>query len=366
MDAIFSATTITDKIRDLCNQYQIDYEKNNLATIKKKLFGIMSKIHRVYDEVPAPHKKTRIEEPSLNAQQQLFVSSILQELEASNDSLVFLLDAPPGTGKTFTLKHLLCRTKISYSIIVYSNSLVNDFAKDGLAAKTCFRFLNDIFSYSKSENMFEEHKNHFGDLDTLFETFSKIFESSLNVQLIAIKLFIIDEYTTVSPWLLVLLVLTCYRNKCHLLIVGDGDQLTSLQKSRYQKSTNRGLVLKFVDKSYTLQEQMRVTCPRYGEFLQKFKIMLDKNLGGEKPLTYDIIQFIFDNYWEKFFSTDISARYLAQRHQYCKQRQIDVIAAWAKNDEIANSVYPMKFNEKNELVEISLQPPTFNWKIIFV
>lgn len=58
-----------------------------------------------------------------------------------------------------------------------------------------------------------------------------------------------------------MLICACSKQNIHLLFVGDGDQLPSINKSKYQKTTNRGLLYDFVHKKYTLKDQMRVKCP---------------------------------------------------------------------------------------------------------
>lgn len=377
MNFIFSATEIDDKIIAICKKCKINYENMNLSTIKKHLFAIHSKIdslNRISDDTECNNAGQNIYEPkqkhlrlssdaissesngskheTLNAQQQFFIESIGQELRNGLAPKIYLLDSPPGTGKSFTLKHLIEQFDLNYTAIVYSNYLVNDFKAKGMHAKTNFSFLNRFFRFSdEGSKKFEVCNDLLSDEATLLDTFYKIYKASFNLNLENVDIFIIDEYTVVSPWLLAMVICACFRENINLLIVGDGDQLASINKSKFQISTNRGLLTSFVDMKYTLRQQMRIKSETYQKVIEDFKEKVQKNhMNMETPLTFDLTYFIFEQYPEKFFNNDIEARYLSQIHKNCKDRQVDIISAWEKEDSITKYVYPtlIKFNGGKE------------------
>lgn len=110
------------------------------------------------------------------------MDSISEEIRNCTESRVFLLDAPPGTGKSYTLTYLIERLDINYELIVYSNNLVRDFHERGLReAKTIL-------------TVFDICNRLLADEDTILETFYKIYVAADSIDLEDVRLLVLDEY----------------------------------------------------------------------------------------------------------------------------------------------------------------------------
>ncbi|XP_075153274.1 uncharacterized protein LOC142226910 [Haematobia irritans] len=237
---------------------------------------------------------------------------------------VILLDAPPGTGKSFLITTLLRNMKYKHRLIVYRNSLVDEYMHHEVKSQTIYRFLKDSYKFYGvwgCNALF----NDGGSLETsMLKAYRNIMEMKIKSDVL-----LLDEYTVISPWLLLCLVHAAKRLGKHLIIAGDGDQMSSMQPSQYHQESNRSLAIALSDASFSLQEQMRIKTKKFNQILAEMKMKLYQNMKTDMNIDY--MYFVYERFKNKFFvNNSNSSLYVTGHRENLKKIQEEIVEQWKK------------------------------------
>lgn len=272
--------------------------------------------------------------PCLNGEQQLVYDRLF---EACRDGLAMCLDANPGTGKTFLISALaqVLSPKWSTQYIVYTKNLSLDLADvKCLNTMTCCKFLMRTLQipFSTACNLWNLKLDKFcDDLDEnsfitntyiLFWVVRTIWS---HLQRSVCKFLIIDEYTVLSPWFIVALLLVAKLYNFPILFIGDQFQQNSMNKSVHHQFNNYLLLRRLLPPAQLLT--MSISMRQSADMQFQLKIAQITNMlqqlsrGNDLRLSYDLKYKIFELFIDKFLLLeDYSALYLAQYHRLIKQR----------------------------------------------
>jgi hypothetical protein len=291
------------------------------------------------------------------------------ELDGVRSPQLIILDAPPGTGKSTLIKFITAslHTRYKSCVVAHSNKVVMELTK-GLPIPEFanFRVFDVVTTVCKfiwpSRGHLRSHIDDFDAFTAIFSDFSRHvrFRNSKNgphrdleEQLFAVyqvletllpkrrenwhddmnttKLLYVDEYTVLSPWLIVVLIV--YSRFCgiNLIFLGDHCQMGNIERTIYHPTgTNYDLIRRFtphVGRNFSLTYGMRFRGDEaYGDFLQKMREdFVHNNYGGgiieqratQVNLLYTDRLFLFEEFPELFFpmaTYNSRASFFAFRH----------------------------------------------------
>lgn len=176
---------------------------------------------------------------------------------------LFTIDAGPGTGKSYLVNMFIKALAHEPRYLVYSHNLLQLVKPLDLKASTTCSFLCSQLgvSFLKVKHMFQ------GDLDKIIRNVQQCIDE-YNIKEAVV---ILDEYSVVSPWFLVTLLVYCAKNNKVLLLVGDSFQQRSLSCHSALRDTNLAL-LSACSTVLTLEENVRQrTDPQLQAHIQELK-----------------------------------------------------------------------------------------------
>lgn len=253
------------------NYYTFDEEDLIIMDIDDPIYKIILKYSKI---LTRDKSKVYMILKTLNEDQLKFICATLEnfELYISNPRYgrVLLLDAPAGTGKSFTIiaLMLILNHNILITFSVYRHDLLN---------------LSSIANFHKSRN-FKTVASlvqsitgvHFKNKTTLHDLHGqdKVF---VLYKLLAFAIhgsvkddmLIIDEYTILEPTICLLLVLIARLQNKFVLFLGDKLQQTSILKSALHDKWNISLINP--DYQFEFTKQQRVVDLEYNSILQALR-----------------------------------------------------------------------------------------------
>lgn len=242
-----------------------------------------------------------METTNMACSQDFIVQNILNHM---NQFSVHVIDSPPGTGKTYTLKILNEKMQnYKFFVLVYSNALVNDFASQQILSMTCCKFLMKSLSMSpkKAFEYFEEDGSAKEMLYHVYESAFRAKEPTIDILFkesdlgfFDIRAIVLDEYTTMSPWYIIWLYFLCKIHNKALILVGDKNQQASIQSSRHFNNNNYALASLLLDFDYSLTVQYRNKDKEYNEKLDQFKTLY---INSAKNTVINIFEKYFIYKW---------------------------------------------------------------------
>ncbi len=326
--------------------------------------------------------KRAMKDPPLNTEQNAIAQIIQAEIDNYLDKtvvigvkkpekcgVVFLLEAPPGTGKSF-LVSTICRNNefnLSAKVVVYRKSLVTDYIKNGVTSVTNFRFFNTFFgfsNYGEDEDTikFQKMKEQFNDESTLERSMMKAYFNSFQIYLKEEDVLFFDEYTIMPPWTIVALMLSAIRCKKIMIFVGDSQQLNSIGKSIYHgNKTNRSVISVFSKTTLELRQQMRINDEEYLNTLLDFKSKMNSECDIDTEFTFNLLYFLYLRLKRKFFTNNLEAAYIASTHASLKDRQGKIVRKW--DTELTLNAREMRENGK-EPSELERELHFVNFKFV--
>ena len=270
------------------------------------------------------------------------------------------LNANPGTGKTLLSAIIAVTSRKSCGYIVYTNNLEVQLSDvRGVESYTCCKFLMKSLqmkyyqvlslwsNIEKGEIDCDKNKSDSSDQDystvsqngavlgkrerltstgnslyynltynllKLLDRFRFIFE---------IDTLILDEYTVVSPWQIILFYCIGHKFKIHVLFTGDQNQQNRINKPALHRQSNYTLLSALCDEQFNLLTNMRQK--RDMNYVNKMKTITDLLLlranGNDIYLDFDLKYKIYTMFKSNFFLVEnFSALYMAQYHQDLKKR----------------------------------------------
>lgn len=236
----------------------------------------------------------------------------------SDNTIAMLLDAPSGTGKTWLLMSLLITMHRNDILFLVYQRTLSQMAESiaNITAYTCARSVMQFcdVSYNESEVYFHPR--------LLLENFRKIILTQIDLPF---KFIILDEYTVVSPWYLLLVYWVAKQNGACVLYCGDRLSLDSMHKSYFHDEGNCTIVEALASNRMFLDlDQERIRDNQYEDKVNEFKDMLTgscNNLDMTTDMKHKLYQLFLSHFLQE---SDISATYVGQFHWdlYRRAREI--------------------------------------------
>ena len=249
----------------------------------------------------------------------LIVSSLTDEGRVGVANFV-TIDAPPGSGKTHSLCALVntiwTKYRIKTCFTVFSNTCVAPIRTRVPEAFTCCKFLMKSLSMS-----FDSIKILFDEASTVEQMFCKIYKLAFNCDVSSWDIIILDEYTTISPWLIVFLFFVGKIHKKMIIFAGDKNQQASVSKSQYLKGNNAQLLDLFAP-SIELNAQYRITDPAYLDFINDLKLTI--NGCKNSKLNFHQLYKMFCHLRATFLTKAQVNIFIAPYHTALRQRMTEL------------------------------------------
>ena len=298
------------------------------------------------------------------------------------------LNANPGTGKTLLSAILAVTSQKSCGYIVYTNNLEMQLADvRGVESYTCCKFLMRSLNMKYYQVLALWSNIEKGEIDksdeNCLESINDEKEGSINDGAVVNKrerftstgnslyyqltynllklldrfsfiietdLLILDEYTVVSPWQIILFYCIGHKFNVHVLFTGDQNQQNSINKTALHRQSNYTLLSALCDEQFNLISNMRQK--RDTNYVNKIKILSDLLLlranGNDIYLDFDLKYKIYTMFKPNFFLVEnFTALYMAQYHHDLKNRisrTIDYLVS--KNIPYYKSLFSIKCYSK--------------------
>lgn len=263
-----------------------------------------------------------------------------------NNPAFVLLDSPPGTGKSHTLVEFAKSSTLPISYIVFSNNLKQKVAHyKNIVANTCCKYFLLALSIT-----FDEYKELFLEesiISTVYKIYSLVFKY---IHVDNTHCVILDEYTVLSPWYLILLYWCARKYKFSIIFAGDKNQLNTIQVSKFHQGRNFSILELLCTTQLNLYNQVRITDKMYEEKIKKLKYILsDKDYV---PLDFPILFTIFKMFQDKFYVTDnYDNIFLTYLHKKIKNRTLKFI----QNKEVIKSPFICTNNNDTSGVDFNTE-----------
>lgn len=317
----------------------------------------------VYKSMKA-NTKTQIIYNKLKSNQRIIFEKIhrilsesLDEIGTASNEKRFLvinpksmyLDSSPGTGKTFVMSSLAQTLTFDLTAIVYQRILREKLRESGiLNTETCCKYLIDHLE----SNYKTVTKEIFKDEYSIEKMAYKMYRTILKLRKTD-SLLIVDEYTVLSPWIIVCLMIGSLRLKFNIIFTGDKNQHNAISKSIFHNQSNYTILEFLCDYSLSLDEQMRITDNVYNTRITEIKRKLNlKSALSTVPLTFDIVFYLFYTFKPKYFAEErlLDIIYMTQYHKNIKKRIYKIEAYCNK---IGKPFYRIPFQTIDRVEEIA-------------
>lgn len=248
----------------------------------------------------------------LNRQQREVYDYVL-----SHPDEIILLQAGPGTGKTFTMLTMACNMNVDVNVIIYKHDLLENFkicAKTHTVASFCMKLwgLKQFYKYKSL------------DIQSSTDITSEVFINMIigliknaNVKFLERSLVIIDEYTVISKVLLFAMLEVFRLHGIGVIICGDRNQLQNVHNSMHMGNcSSYDISVNFCSKTFELSKNERCTDIEYNKFLSYIsKFSSDRKIDN---IGYIIATAVFA---KKLFGTStIHDTIIANYHRDVQER----------------------------------------------
>lgn len=256
----------------------------------------------------------------LTTKQRKIVCSLLT-LFSSQQSSVSLIDAPPGTGKTFLIAafSLLLRDKLTYT--AYSNNLAASMENMlTITSLTTCKMMMNIFktNFMGTKSLWSSKRHNNNINKQLHELYMTIKAANLQTH----QICVVDEYTILSPWQIVSFYLIAQEKQWHIIFIGDKNQLSSIEKTISHSYNNFPIAKILSTKVFTLATIMRQQDVWFAAKIVKLTELLNEpmtwNRFGQR---FEIFKMFVSNF---FVETCTKGLYIAARHREITKRIMDI------------------------------------------
>ena len=277
----------------------------------------------------------------LNPSQRNVVFRIMEALSCSfntagelMDPKLLILDAPSGTGKSFLIDCMsLSSNNQDIVILANTNKLLDSICTvttTNTQSYTICKFIMNYFliEYKDAITIFKDVNTE----DRVITLVNTLVEKRSPGTLLdkdtkepwIFNLLIVDEYSLVSPILLIVLRILAIKENFNIIFMGDINQQNTLNSSKLHHLTNFNLFNQSAKQVFELNEQMRIKDGPLLDLITMLKTFIEhgKPVKGNVYNNYHIHYQIFTRCVSKFFSlghvlTDI---YLSATHKMIKAR----------------------------------------------
>lgn len=268
---------------------------------------------------------------SLNQQQQDIFLNVLKFI--NSDEYFYLIDAPPGTGKTFLTVAIIFSCSLPSMYLAYSNELINQLQPAHFVFKNtiCKNFMQ------KLNISFETWKHLIGkNFDDNKSTIETIISRSAKD---CVKIYFVDEYTVLNPWTFYILSLYAKKNDSKIIFTGDRYQLGAIRKTRFHNALNYAL-LSYIIKEHNvssltanIRQQNDITfCEKLNDL--KNYVVNNHNVDKEIPINFDVKFKLYCLFKTKFHANpDYKNIYMASFYKTIKNR-LSKLKPWCEKNGI--------------------------------
>ena len=263
---------------------------------------------------------------TLNKEQKDVFLDIHNKMSSSSNSIM-CIDTGPGTGKTFIIASLAITCKIIPCYLVYTRKLEQQLSKIcNLYTYTNCKFFMDSLNLSFFQQLAIWSSKSNGSYMNMIEKYYEVLCLANRIKLpTESNLYILDEYSVVSPMFIFLLYCLSIRWDLHILFVGDRFQQSSLNKSIFHSAGNFVLIQSLYSKQYLLNKRIRQSDDIvFQEKLQLVTQLLQENYNGNETSMNFALKYSLYQIFKHHFSLAecFSSVYLAQYHMKIKKRML--------------------------------------------
>lgn len=275
----------------------------------------------------------------------------LSKKHERNSFAAIILEGMAGTGKSHLIE-TFCKTFLdgNYQLIVHKKDLTESYQKkifvncigaNNESVRTVASFMMSTYTSLQLPNLYQKYIRwsksvanlKMNDGDDLATSFAIVFDIVKSMKVPQFSILILDEYASNNFWLIVVLVVYCYINECHMLFVGDWDQL-SIDRSNNLRRLEYIIALAAGLQHINLEHQMRIKDKAYLS-----KIFAIKNIAKERYnlktafIIYKLLKskHLCKRELEVSYDKDVNAIYMAYNHRALKN-YIVALSQSAKED----------------------------------
>lgn len=258
---------------------------------------------------------------SLTSQQQQLFLSVHKKLQLEEASFT-VIDAGPGTGKTFLISLIILSCRHDALYMVYSKRLMNiiDQLNFSGSSKTCCKFVMDIFKikYFDAKFLWSCHTATFREKCVqIYTMVLKIKPEDRDEQL-----YILDEDSIVSPWYIFFLYIFAKIYNKHVIFIGDRYQQNSITKTFHHNECNYSLIRSIQGiTNVVLTERVRQKKDlAFINVLEKINCIF-QDVDTEVKMTFDVKFTILNLLYSHFILEEtFDGMYFSQFHVMLKAR----------------------------------------------
>lgn len=280
----------------------------------------------------------------LNEEQKTVCEGLLRGMSAkSTEGGLYVLNAPPGTGKS----HLIgVMTRIlrpgSAIFVVYQRNLkyiMENATQNLLECMTTCSFFMRLLKYPRfsvySFLMRGSKEDLCTEMKSLLEKEDVVrFMEHLSASRV---LLIIDEYTVTSSWQLLFLIVACKRFGVNIFLVGDALQQPPIKKTIHHGNCGNFALLEACSPEavFSLRTNMRIRDESYAGFLQAFTGFLERRgcmkraFDINAPIMWELFRLREKHFFMQPAATDVL---IAEHHARLRDKYTNLLSYLRKDD----------------------------------
>lgn len=271
-----------------------------------------------------------------------------------------VIDAGPGTGKTFLISMFILSYCEETLYMVYSKKLANiiNLLQFNGESKTCCKVIMDMFNVKYFDSKHLWSCVNFTFNEKCYYIYNLVLKIPEDKRLE--KLYILDEDSVVSPWHIYYLFCFAKVYNKHVLFIGDRYQQNSISKTSHHNECNYSLI-KNINGITNLSLTERVRQQGDFEFQNILnsigQIFKDHDRNTEVKMTFDIKFKIFLLLHSNFILTErFDTMFFSQYHVILKARLIRH-ENYLKKNNIKYTKAPFMIRENTKLKEYIAKKP---------
>lgn len=255
---------------------------------------------------------------------ELFSQTLTMPKDSLEKPAIVSIDSRPGTGKTYLIASLSISHHLPISVIVYRRNLANSMNNFGnIIGSTNTAFVMRVFGFHFKQRI-SQYALGGTEVDALFKYLMIFKKLSLYENL---KTIILDEYTVVSPDLIILLYMYSCMFRVNLIYCGDAQQQNSIETSNLHQVSNAYLLRYLCKEHIKLQKIMRCQDEIFNAKLNKFRKLIQFKGTGNTTFYFNIEYSLFRDFKDAYFCpSDLYATYMAYKHQQLTDRVKNYVA----------------------------------------
>lgn len=211
------------------------------------------------------------------------IFNYIEERERDGENFCILVQAPPGTGKTFTMMTIAYNWEPKVCVVIYKKDLLSQFAYTKNYLLTVCKFFMCIFNLKYHEWVsLDKQLCRKLNCEQFLNILIGLLRRAVIPKCFHDKILIMDEYTIVPKLILYLFLLLCKIYNLKVVFCGDKNQLQNIHNSKYTvEMSSFEIVLNFSTKMFDLSKNERCLDENFNEiikFVSKYSCekLLDK------------------------------------------------------------------------------------------